>query len=56
LRPNAVFVDINLPGKGGVLLATQLTMLPQLGSRRWRCTESRRSYLWSSRPLPRGLF
>ena len=29
LRPDAVFVDINLPGKDGVLLATQLTMLPQ---------------------------
>jgi DNA-binding LytR/AlgR family response regulator len=28
-RPDAVFVDINLPGKDGVLLATQLTMLPQ---------------------------
>jgi DNA-binding LytR/AlgR family response regulator len=29
LRPDAVFVDINLPGKDGVSLATQLTMLPQ---------------------------
>ena len=29
LRPDAVFVDINLPGKDGVWLATQLTMLPQ---------------------------
>ena len=29
LRPDAVFVDINLPGKDGVLLATQLAMLPQ---------------------------
>ena len=29
LRPDAVFVDINLPGKDGVLLGTQLTMLPQ---------------------------
>jgi hypothetical protein len=28
LRPDAVFVDINLPGKDGVSLATQLTMLP----------------------------
>jgi DNA-binding NarL/FixJ family response regulator len=27
--PDAVFVDINLPGKVGVLLATQLTMLRQ---------------------------
>ena len=30
LRPDAVFVDINLPGKDGVSLATQLAMLPQL--------------------------
>jgi DNA-binding LytR/AlgR family response regulator len=29
LRPDAVFVDINLPGKDGVSLATQLVMLPQ---------------------------
>ena len=29
LRPDAVFVDINLPGKDGVSLATQLSMLPQ---------------------------
>jgi DNA-binding LytR/AlgR family response regulator len=29
LRPDAVFVDINLPGKDGVSLATQLAMLPQ---------------------------
>src|SRR6201982_3315052 len=29
LRPDTVFVDINLPGKDGVSLATQLTMLPQ---------------------------
>jgi len=29
LRPAAVFVDINLPGKDGVSLATQLVMLPQ---------------------------
>src|SRR6201997_797390 len=29
LRPAAVFVDINLPGKDGVSLATQLAMLPQ---------------------------
>ncbi len=29
LRPDAVFLDINLPGKDGVSLATQLTMLPQ---------------------------
>jgi CheY-like chemotaxis protein len=28
LRPDAVFVDINLPGKDGVSLATQLVMLP----------------------------
>ena len=27
--PDAVFVDINLPGKDGVSLATQLAMLPQ---------------------------
>ena len=27
LRPDAVFVDINLPGKDGVSLATQLAML-----------------------------
>src|SRR5260370_11861211 len=29
LRPDAVFVDINLPGQDGVSLATQLAMLPQ---------------------------
>jgi two-component system response regulator LytT len=29
LRPDAVFVDINLPGKDGVSLASQLAMLPQ---------------------------
>ena len=29
LRPDMVFVDINLPGKDGVSLATQLAMLPQ---------------------------
>src|SRR6202007_75991 len=29
LRPEAVLVDINLPGKDGVSLATQLAMLPQ---------------------------
>ena len=29
LRPEAVFLDINLPGKDGVSLATQLAMLPQ---------------------------
>jgi DNA-binding LytR/AlgR family response regulator len=29
LRPDAVFVDINLPGKDGVSLAKQLSMLPQ---------------------------
>ena len=29
LRPDAVFLDINLPGKDGVSLATQLSMLPQ---------------------------
>ena len=29
LRPEVVFVDINLPGKDGVSLATQLAMLPQ---------------------------
>ena len=29
LRPDAVFVDINLPGKDGVSLANQLAMLPQ---------------------------
>src|ERR1700751_254275 len=29
LRPDAVFIDINLPGRDGVSLATQLAMLPQ---------------------------
>jgi len=29
MRPDAVFVDISLPGKDGVSLATQLAMLPQ---------------------------
>ena len=29
LRPEAVFLDINLPGKDGVSLASQLTTLPQ---------------------------
>src|SRR5271157_4363263 len=29
LRPDAFFVHINLPGKDGVSLATQLAMLPQ---------------------------
>ena len=28
-RPDAVFLDVNLPGKDGVSLATQLAMLPQ---------------------------
>src|SRR6201981_3773312 len=29
LRPDAVFLDISLPGRDGVSLATQLAMLPQ---------------------------
>ena len=29
LRPDAVFLDIKLPGKDGISLATQLAMLPQ---------------------------
>src|SRR5258705_6334354 len=29
LRPDAVFLDINLPGKDGASLAIQLAMLPQ---------------------------
>ena len=29
LRPDAVFLDVNLPGKDGVSLAMQLAMLPQ---------------------------
>src|SRR5260221_1198115 len=29
LRPDAVFLDINLPGRDGISLATQLAMLPQ---------------------------
>ena len=29
LRPHAVFLDINLPSKDGISLATQLAMLPQ---------------------------
>ena len=29
LRPHAVFLDINLPGKDGISLATQLAMFPQ---------------------------
>ena len=29
LRPDAVFLDINLPAQDGISLVTQLTMLPQ---------------------------
>jgi two-component system, LytTR family, response regulator LytT len=29
LRPDAVFLDINLPGKDGISLAAELAMLPQ---------------------------
>jgi DNA-binding LytR/AlgR family response regulator len=29
LRPDAVFLDINLPDKDGIWLATQLAMLPK---------------------------
>src|SRR5258707_2877434 len=29
LRPDAVFLDINLPGRDGISLAPQLAMLPQ---------------------------
>jgi len=49
LRPDVVFVDIGLPGKDGVSLATQLAMLPQpprLVSRRETRTAPRMPSGW----------
>ena len=65
LRPEAVFLDINLPGKDGVSLANQLRTLPPAASPRLyylrprssaRCLSlrSRRLSLKTVRPNPRA--